>query len=223
MNLFKDRSLPLTDKWLDNLKKDLEESYLKYPEPWKQAGFMQDEKAWIECRKPIADCIDKSGTLLDISCSNGYLLECLKKWTAEKGFTLVPHGLDLSEKLIVVAKTRLPGFAANLAVGNATQWTSQIKFDFVRTELGYVLDESQEQYLQKLFANLIAPDGKLIITEYRSLKQNTKEPWSADKLINWDFQITKKISTVYEKKELLRIVVLQRKPGTPRPEIPATK
>jgi hypothetical protein len=49
MNMFKDRTLPLTDKWLDNLKKDLEESYLRYPEPWKQAGFMMDDQAWVEC------------------------------------------------------------------------------------------------------------------------------------------------------------------------------
>jgi 2-polyprenyl-3-methyl-5-hydroxy-6-metoxy-1,4-benzoquinol methylase len=215
MNMFKDRSMPLTDKWLDNLKKDLEESYLKYTEPWKQTGFMMDEKAWVECRKPIVECLDKSGSLLDIGCSNGFLLESLVKWVSEKGLKLTPYGIDLSEKLITAAKARLPAYADNLVVGNANKWVSPIKFDFVRTELSYVLDESQEQYLQKIFSNLLAPDGKLIITEYRTKKQSVKEPWSTDKVVNWDFEVVKKVSAVFEKKELLRGVVLVRKMATP--------
>jgi 2-polyprenyl-3-methyl-5-hydroxy-6-metoxy-1,4-benzoquinol methylase len=223
MNLFKDRSLPLTDKWLDNLKKDLEESYLKYTEPWKQAGFMEGEQAWIECRKPIADCIDKSGSILDVGCSNGYLLESLVKWTGERGIKLEPYGIDLSEKLITVAKERLKGYTNNLVVGSVTKWVTPLKFDYIRTELGYVLDESQEQYLNKLASSFLNPDGRLIITEYRTKKQNTKEPWSTDKIMNWDFVIGKKISTIIDKKELLRIVVLTRKPSPLRPDIPAAR
>jgi 2-polyprenyl-3-methyl-5-hydroxy-6-metoxy-1,4-benzoquinol methylase len=223
MNPFKDRTMPLTDKWLDNLKKDLEESYLRYPEPWKQAGFMQDENAWIECRKPIADCIDKSGSLLDIGCSNGYLLECLVKWSAEKGLKVLPYGIDLSEKLIAAAKSRLTDYTNNLAVGSGTKWVSPIKYDFVRTELSYVLDESQEQYLNKVFTNFLNPEGKLILTEYRSKKQNAKEPWSTDKIVNWDFVIIKKISRIFENKEILRVVVLGRKAQPIRPDIPAVK
>lgn len=182
MNPFKDRSVPLTDKWLDNLKKDLEESYLRYPEPWKQAGFMLDENAWKECRKPIADCVDKSGTFLDVGCSNGYLLESLMKWTAERGIKIVPWGIDLSEKLIAVAKERLAAYGANLVVGSATKWVSPVKFDFVRTELGYVLDESQEQFIQKIFSNFLNPEGKLIVTEYRSKSRMSKNPGLLTKL-----------------------------------------
>lgn len=214
--MFKDRSIPLTDKWLDNLKKDIEESYLKYPEPWKQAGFTLDEAAWIACRKPLAECIDKSGSFLDISCSNGYLLECLIKWTAEKGLSLTPYGIDLSAKLIEVAKTRLTKYAGNFFVGSATKWTSPVKFDFIRTELGYVLDESQEKFLYTLTNNFLAADGKLIITEYRSLKQNVKEPWSTDKIVNWDFDLVTQKSAIYERREMLRALVLVRKPMTPR-------
>ncbi len=217
MNPFRDRTLPLTDKWLDNLKKELEESYLKYTEPWQQAGFMEDEKAWIECRKPIARCVEKSGTFLDIGCSNGYLLECLVKWAAESGITLVPYGIDLSAKLIAAAKTRLSAFSNNLVVGSATKWVSPIKYDYVRTELSYVLDESQEQYLQKVFSAFTAPEGKVIITEYRTKKQDTKEPWSTDKVVNWDFDIVKRTSTVIDKKELLRVIVLVRKSTPVRP------
>jgi 2-polyprenyl-3-methyl-5-hydroxy-6-metoxy-1,4-benzoquinol methylase len=211
MNPFKDRSMPLSDKWLDGLKKDLEESYLRYQEPWKQAGFLQSEEEWIECRRPIADCIDKSGAFLDISCSNGYLLECLMKWTAERGLTLEPFGIDLSEKLVAIAKNRLPRYSNNLEVANATRWTITHKFDYIRTELGYVLDDAQEQYLVKLATTFLNPDGKLLITEYRTKKQNVKEPWSTDKVINWDFNIVKTVSKVIDKKELLRLVVLTRK------------
>ncbi|HSW58328.1 MAG TPA: class I SAM-dependent methyltransferase [Dehalococcoidales bacterium] len=211
MNPFKDRSVPLTDRWLDKLKKELDESYLKYPEAWKQAGFLEDEQAWIQCRKPIADCVDKSGAFLDISCSNGYLLECLVKWSGDRGFKLVPWGIDLSEKLIALARSRLSDFSANFTVGSALKWTSPQKFDFVRTELSYVLDESQEQYLQRVFSNYVNPDGKVIITEYRTKKQDIKEPWSTDKLVNWDFAVVKKASAVVNNRELLRLCVLMRK------------
>jgi hypothetical protein len=64
MNWYKDRTIPLSEKWLNKLKKDLDESYIKHAEPWKQAGFNMDEKAWELLRKPIAELIDKSGSFL---------------------------------------------------------------------------------------------------------------------------------------------------------------
>ncbi len=208
--MFRTRKMNMTEKWLDGLKKDIDESYLKYNEPWKQAGFLMSEEAWVACRKPIADCIDKSGTILDISCSNGYLLESIVKWTAEKGHTITPYGIDLSEKLINVAKTRLPKFADNFVAGSAMHWNSPIKYDYVRTELGYALEEVQEQYLQRLFSSYVAPSGKILLTEYRSKKQNPKEPWMNEKIDRWQMYIAGRASGFYEGKELLRVLVLGR-------------
>ena len=71
--------------WFFNLKDTLENAYLRYDEPWRQSGFSGPAERWVALRKPIADCIEKSGTFLDIGCANGYLLECIIKWAEEKG------------------------------------------------------------------------------------------------------------------------------------------
>lgn len=62
-------------QWFSSLRKQLEEAYLQHDEPWKQSGFSGPEERWVACRKPIADCVEKSGSFLDIGCANGYLLE----------------------------------------------------------------------------------------------------------------------------------------------------
>lgn len=117
--------------WFEENKKNLEESYLKHQEPWKQSGFSGPEERWITCRKPIAGCINKQGTFLDIGSANGYLIECILKWAAERGFEITPYGLDVSEKLIGLARQRVPEFSGNFYVGNAFYWGPVIKFDFV--------------------------------------------------------------------------------------------
>jgi ubiquinone/menaquinone biosynthesis C-methylase UbiE len=208
--MFRERKIPMSEKWLYGLKKDLEESYLRYKEPWKQAGFLLDEQAWKECRKPIADCVEKSGTFLDIDCTNGYLLESIVEWTGDRGLTVTPYGLDISEKLLVLAKERLAKYSKNLFVGSAPYWVSPVKFDYVRTELGYVLEESQEKYLHQIFNSYLAQDGKLLLTEYRSKKQSPKEPWMDEKVKKWDFYIAGRASGFYEGKELTRVLVLTR-------------
>jgi len=210
MNPFKPRTLPLSDTWLNRLKKDIEESYLRYKEPWKQSGFMMSEEDWVKCRKPVADCMDKSGTFLDISCSIGYLLESVLSWTKERGLSITPYGIDASEKLIKVAKTRLTAFENNLVVANAMSWVSPLKYDFVRADLSYVLIESQEQFLQRIFNNFLTADGKVILCEFRSKGQDVKEPWSLDKVKNWDFKIVNQVSTFYDKIEMTRVMVVTR-------------
>ncbi len=134
-------------QWFSSLQKDLYDSYLQYDEPWKQSGFSGPEERWIACRKPIADCLVKTGSFLDIGCANGYLLECALKWTAERNINIIPHGLDLSEKLVALAKKRLPKYKDNIFVGNGLTWQNPVRFDYVRTELVYVPDELQKNML----------------------------------------------------------------------------
>lgn len=106
-----------TEQWFDSLKQELESAYIRHEEPWKQSGFSGPEERWIKCRKPIADCIEESGSFLDIGCANGYLLECILRWTAERGISVIPYGIDLSEKLVKLAKKRLPEYSKNLYTG----------------------------------------------------------------------------------------------------------
>jgi len=113
-------------QWFADMKQELEYAYLMYDEPWKQSGFAGPEERWIKCRRPIAKCVDKSGSFLDIGCANGYLLECLMRWASEQGNTIVPYGLDISEKLVRLAKQRLPRYTSNLFVGNAWSWNPHL-------------------------------------------------------------------------------------------------
>ena len=78
------------------------------PEPRRQSGFSGPAEPWEACRRPIADCRDKS---------------------------IEPWGLDLSEKLVTLARRRLPSAADNLFPGNGLTWQPPRTFDYVRTEL----------------------------------------------------------------------------------------
>ena len=196
--------------WFSSLKKELEEAYLQHDEPWKQSGFSGPEDRWIKCRKPIADCVEKSGTFLDIGCANGYLLECILKWVGERNLTITPFGLDLSERLIALAKNRLPDYTENLYTGNAWDWNTAVKFDYVRTELVYVPDYLQKQYIKRILDTYLSDNGQLLVAEYRSRKDPVNKPWVSDILTDWGFNISRKVSGYYDGKELTRVLVITR-------------
>jgi hypothetical protein len=79
------------DDYSERIRRELETSYLKASTPWGQSGFSGPESRWITLRKPVADCIERSGSFLDIGCANGYLAECTARWTAEQGLTVDVH------------------------------------------------------------------------------------------------------------------------------------
>jgi SAM-dependent methyltransferase len=156
----------IREEWFLSVKQTLEDAYLKHEEPWRQSGMSGPLERWISLRKPVADCIDKSGSFLDIGCANGYLLKCCARWTAERNIKIEPYGLDISEKLIQLAKKRLPQYADNFFVGNAFTWLPPMRFDFVRTELVYVPAECEKQYVEFILKNHLNPGGKLLIANY---------------------------------------------------------
>ena len=153
-------------QWFDNTRRVLETAYLSHEDPWRQSGMSGPADRWASLRKPVADCIDRSGSFLDIGCANGYLLECCVQWTSARGLTLDPFGLDISEKLIALARKRLPQWADRFQVGNAYEWQPPRRFDFVRTELVYVPGEHERQYVLHLLANYLNPGGKLLVANY---------------------------------------------------------
>lgn len=197
-------------KWFDNLKVTLENAYLQHSEPWKQSGFSGPEERWIECRKPIADCILKSGSFLDIGCANGYLLECVMSWNEERRITIIPYGLDLSHKLVNLAKSRIPEFKSHFFIGNGWTWNPPIKFDYVRTELIYVPEHLQKKYINRLLNEFLEDDGQLFVAEYRSRKDISNEMWVDNRLTNWGFGVNLIQSGYWKGQELTRIAVLYR-------------
>jgi SAM-dependent methyltransferase len=154
------------EDWFDNLRTVLETAYLSHAEPWRQSGMSGPEERWISLRRPIADSIDRSGSFLDIGCANGYLLECCLRWTAERGIAIDPYGLDISARLVELAKLRLPQFADHFFVANAFTWTPPMQFDVVRTELCYVPAEYESAYVTRLLTHYLKPEGRLLAANY---------------------------------------------------------
>jgi len=152
--------------WFANLRTVLENAYLAHDEPWRQSGMSGPAERWTILRKPIADCIDRSGSLLDIGCANGYLLQCCLAWTTERGLQLDPYGVDISPQLLDLARQRLPQYADHFFVGNALDWIPPRKFDFVRTNLEYVPANYEKAYLDHLFQHHLRPGGRLLVANY---------------------------------------------------------
>ncbi len=153
-------------QWFNGVRSVLETAYTSHAEPWRQSGMSGPEERWVALRKPIADCIHRSGSFLDIGCANGYLLECVLRWTAERGLKIDPYGLDYSERLLGLARERLPQYAGHFFLGNAFEWLPPRQFDFVRTELVYVPGEHERQFVERLLDRCVAPGGKLLIANY---------------------------------------------------------
>jgi len=197
-------------RWFDSLKNKLEQSYIHHKEPWKQSGFSGPEDRWVKCRKPIANCIETSGTFLDIGCANGYLLECILKWTRERNLNIIPFGLDLSEKLIDLAKERLPEYSENFFIGNAWEWNNPMRFDYVRTEIVYVPECLGKQYIERITNLYLKKNGILLVTEYRSRREDINKPWIDKKFSDWGFKSAGRLSGFYDNKELTRVLVLHK-------------
>jgi SAM-dependent methyltransferase len=154
------------EEWFLSIKRTLEDAYLRYEEPWRQSGMSGPLERWVSLRKPVADCVDRSGSFLDIGCANGYLLECCIEWTAERHINIEPFGVDISEKLVELAMHRLPQYKDHFFVGNAFTWLPPRRFDFVRTELVYVPAEHEKQYVEFILKNYLNPGGKLLVANY---------------------------------------------------------
>jgi SAM-dependent methyltransferase len=196
-----------------DLQKRLEATYLESDEPWGQSGFSGPEERWIACRRPIAECIEKSGSFLDIGCANGYLLDCLMRWTAENEISIVPFGLDLSKKLVALARRRLPGFSSNFFVGNGLTWKPTMRFDYVRTELCYVPEKLAKHYVEHILKEMLVAEGRLLVTEYRSKRDEEESTWVDELLGRMGLVVQNYRSGVWDGKELTRVAVVKNPAG----------
>ena len=133
--------------------------------PRAQSGFGGDEERWQTARRPIADMIDRDGTFLDIGCANGYLMECVVRWTRHR---VEPYGLELAGAVAEPARQQRPQWEKRIFLGNALTWQPPMRFHFVRAELVYVPQERQRDLLQRLLGEVVAPGGRLIVCGYGS-------------------------------------------------------
>lgn len=144
----------------------LEESYLRETDPIRQSGFGGGAARWADERGHVLEAVERDGELLDVGCANGYLLECLVKWAARKGVTLVPYGLDLEPRLIELARARFPEYADHFWAGNAWDWVPPRKFRYVYTLADCVPDAFLKEYVSRLLDLFVEEDGLLIVGVY---------------------------------------------------------
>jgi SAM-dependent methyltransferase len=167
------------DEWFDGMRAIFDAAYLESEGPRAQSGFGGDEARWEVGRRPIADAIDRDGTFLDIGCANGYLLECVVRWSAHR---IEPYGLDFASAVAALARERLPHWADRIFTGNALTWDPPRRFDFARTELVYVPYERRRGYVQRLLDRFIEPGGRLIVCGYGSPRSGLAAPPVGDEL-----------------------------------------
>jgi SAM-dependent methyltransferase len=189
------------------MRRDVYNSYLESSTPWGQSGFSGPEPRWIACRRPIADCVEKSGRFLDIGCANGYLLECLLRWTAERGLVLEPYGVDIVDGLVALARKRLPDHPDQIEVADALTWNPPVVFDYVRTELCYVPSGSRRTFVERILSEFLAEAGTLLIAEYHS-KDDRRTKWQSNVVRKMGFTVSKTKSGFWKGRELTRLSVL---------------
>jgi hypothetical protein len=144
------------------------QSYLAEEDPIRGSGFGGGSERWRAEREPLLDGVNRDGNLLDVGCANGFLLECLVRWGAERGLHLTPHGVDRSSALVEQARTRLPEFAGNLHVGDAWTWEPPRRYEYVYALYDCVPPDYLAEYVNRLFARAVADGGRMILGAYGS-------------------------------------------------------
>ncbi len=126
------------------------------------------------------------GTLLDVGCASGYLMECMKRWCADVGIACEPYGLDIAPELVELARARLPQWRDRIFVGNAIDWRPPRRFDVVRTGLEYVPARRRRDFVARLLDELVAEQGRLIIGVFNEERDDHA---TERELAGWGFAI----------------------------------
>ena len=165
------KPLELPAEYLDRAR-SLESSYLESDDPLLQSGYDGGAKRWKEERGPIIEAIDHDGTIMDVGCANGYLLESLCAWaTLEKRWHLIPYGVDINPGLITEAMRRWSGVADHFWVADAWKFAPPVKFDFVYALSDIVPLSYLPTYVSRLLNFYVKPGGRLIVGHYGSKGQ----------------------------------------------------
>jgi len=171
------------DEFLDNLRR-LEPAYLEHDDPIRQSGFSGGPERWRAERAPVLDAVEGDGDLIDIGCANGYLLECLVDWAAERGVTLTPHGLDLGPGLVGLARRRLPEHAENIHVGNVWDWSPPRRYRYVYMLYDCVPVSHLARMTDRLLDEFAEPGGRVILGAYGS-RSDTTAPFDLAGFLTW--------------------------------------
>jgi hypothetical protein len=159
-----DRGRITEAEWFAIIDRFFTGHYLAADDPRGQSGHSGDEAQYRYKRMMILEAVHRSGTLLDVGCANGYLMESLERWLGGTGLTVEFYGLDISEPLLNLAKQRLPHWQERFFLGNALYWTPPQTFDFVYL-IGPELAPAGRQaaLIDHLMQAYVRPGGRLIL------------------------------------------------------------
>src|SRR5579863_2073462 len=163
---------PEINEWFDSMRRDFARWYLASDNPWRQSGWGSTPERWRLAREVILSAVAHSGRFLDVGCANGLLLECLMAWAGERGIAIEPHGIDLVPELVDLARKRLPSYAENFTVANAFTWIALRRYDYVHLLLESAPPSHHRDYLSRILDSAVAPDGRLIVSNYGSRSKN---------------------------------------------------
>jgi SAM-dependent methyltransferase len=146
----------------------LEPLYLLGTTPQEGSGFRGSDQDWYDTRSILCDAIPGDCSVLDVGCANGYLMESLATWCAERGVNIEPYGVDISEKLVAEARRRLPQWAHRIWVGNAIDWVAPEgqRFDVVHILLDCVPAHARGALVQHHLDTVVADGGRLLVSHY---------------------------------------------------------
>lgn len=80
----------------------------------------------------VSRAVHRRGTILDIGCSNGFLLRCLQEWS---GYALKPYGIDNDLRRINLAKEIFPSMQGNFVFADFWDLISKTPLPFGRYSL----------------------------------------------------------------------------------------
>jgi 2-polyprenyl-3-methyl-5-hydroxy-6-metoxy-1,4-benzoquinol methylase len=153
--------------WHAQLEQLIGDAYLAVADPRAQSGKSGDETDWRWSRELILEALPRGGSVLDVGCANGYLMESLMRWAGERGQSIVVHGLEISPRLATLARSRLPGMAERIHTGNAIDWCPPQRFDLIHTGLDYVPAFQQRDLLVRLCRDVVSPGGRIVLRAER--------------------------------------------------------
>jgi SAM-dependent methyltransferase len=156
--------------WYERTEEVLIDAYLASDDPRAQSGKGGDEDVWRWARELVLDVFPGHATFLDVGCANGYLMESVVRWGAQRGITVEPYGLDISWRIAALARHRLPRWRDRISTGNVIDWTPPMRFDVVQAGLDEVPPARRRELVDRILERFLVPGGTLVFRANRVIE-----------------------------------------------------
>ena len=188
----------------------VEPTYLAAATPQGQSGYSGDEAEWEQARRLVLDAMDTGGAFLDVGCANGLLMESVHEWGRSDGHAIEPYGVEISDALADLARTRCPQWADRIWTANALGWRPPRRFDYVRTGLEYAPEPQRPDLVRHLLEHVVAPGGRLVLGVVNEEKGSDRQ---ARSLRGWGFDVAGTATRPHRHEALVRSVSWLDAPG----------